>query len=130
MIRTSLYLRCSHIEQIRRGFSIPDQLARLCAETKAAGEQIVAEYIDQARSGTRVAQRSEYQRLLAATRRHEFDRVRLSRLIVVIVMTASAGSLKMNCAHLASRSSIVVSQKNRHRNIASLIAPCVGPLPN
>lgn len=77
MIRTTLYLRCSSIIQIQRGVSIPDQLARLRAEAKAAGEQIVAEFIDQARSGTSVARRREYQRLLAAARRHEFDRVRV-----------------------------------------------------
>jgi DNA invertase Pin-like site-specific DNA recombinase len=76
MKRTSLYLRCSSHDQIQHGFSIPDQLARLRSEARAAGERVVAEYIDQARSGTSAAKRVDYKNLLAAARRHEFDRVR------------------------------------------------------
>jgi site-specific DNA recombinase len=75
MKRTALYLRCSSPEQIKHGFSIPDQLARLRTEAHAAGEQVVAEFIDQARSGARTATRREYQNLLAAARRHAFERV-------------------------------------------------------
>ena len=48
-----------------RGFSIPDQLARLRAEVKTAGELVAGEFIDQARSGTNAARREEYQKLLA-----------------------------------------------------------------
>src|SRR5258706_16315222 len=77
MKRTTLYLRASSRDQIQHGFSIPDQLARLRAEASAAGERVVAEFIDQARSGASAAKRSEYQSLLAAARRHEFDRVRV-----------------------------------------------------
>ncbi|MFL5806101.1 MAG: recombinase family protein [Roseiflexaceae bacterium] len=62
---------------MQHGFSIPDQLARLRAEASAAGERVVAEFIDQARSGASAAKRSEYQSLLAGARRHEFDRVRV-----------------------------------------------------
>lgn len=75
--RTALYLRCSSVDQVKHGFSIPDQLARLRAEAKSAGEVIVAEFIDQARSGTSAARREEFQKLLTAARRHEFDRVRV-----------------------------------------------------
>src|SRR5215813_1848862 len=76
MKRTALYLRASSRDQIRHGFSIPDQLARLRAEARAAGERIVAEFIDQARSGTSAAKRIDYQNLLAAARRRDFERVR------------------------------------------------------
>ncbi|MBS1967177.1 MAG: recombinase family protein, partial [Chloroflexi bacterium SZAS-1] len=76
-MRTALYLRCSSVDQVKRGFSIPDQLARLRAEAKSVGEVIVAEFIDQARSGTSAARREEFQKLLTAARRHEFDRVRV-----------------------------------------------------
>jgi DNA invertase Pin-like site-specific DNA recombinase len=75
--RTALYIRCSSLDQVKRGFSIPDQLARLRAEAKNAGELVVAEFIDQARSGTSAARREEFQKLLTAARRHEFDRVRV-----------------------------------------------------
>jgi DNA invertase Pin-like site-specific DNA recombinase len=77
MVRSVLYLRCSSLDQVRKGFSIPDQLTRLRAEAKSAGEQVVGEYIDQARSGTSAARRKEYQRLLAAARQGAFDRVRV-----------------------------------------------------
>jgi site-specific DNA recombinase len=77
MIRTALYLRCSSVDQLKHGFSIPDQLARLRGEVRSAGEMIVGEYIDQARSGTSAAKRREYQRLLADARQHKFDRVRV-----------------------------------------------------
>ena len=77
MKRTVLYLRASSRDQIQHGFSIPDQLARLRSEARAANERIVAEFIDQARSGTSTAKRSDYQNLLAAARRREFDRVRV-----------------------------------------------------
>ncbi len=76
MKRTSLYLRCSSNDQVQHGFSIPDQLMRLRSEARAAGERVVAEDIDQARSGTSATKRVDYQNLLAAARRHEFDRVR------------------------------------------------------
>ena len=75
--RTALYIRCSSLDQVKRGFSIPDQLARLRAEAKSAGELVVAEYIDQARSGASAAKREEFQKLLAAARRREFDRLRV-----------------------------------------------------
>ncbi|WP_172451102.1 recombinase family protein, partial [Candidatus Chloroploca asiatica] len=75
--RTALYLRCSSVDQVKHGVSIPDQLARLRAEAKSAGEVIVAEFIDQARSGTSAARREEFQKLLTAARRREFDRVRV-----------------------------------------------------
>jgi DNA invertase Pin-like site-specific DNA recombinase len=75
--RTALYIRCSSLDQVKRGVSIPDQLARLRAEAKLAGEQVVAEFIDQARSGSSAAKREEFQKLLAAARRREFDRVRV-----------------------------------------------------
>lgn len=75
--RTALYIRCSSIDQIKHGFSIPDQLARLRAETQKAGETVAAEFIDQARSGTSAAKRKDYQKLLAAARRGEFNRVRV-----------------------------------------------------
>ena len=77
MKRTALYLRCSSRDQIQHGFSIPDQLARLRAEAHAADERVVAEFIDQARSGTSAANRTDYQHLLAAARRHEFERIRV-----------------------------------------------------
>ncbi|MEN9937561.1 MAG: hypothetical protein RLZZ387_4140, partial [Chloroflexota bacterium] len=77
MRRTALYIRCSSLDQLQRGFSIPDQLARLRTDAKHAGETVVGEYIDQARSGTSAAKRREYQKLLAAARRREFDRVRV-----------------------------------------------------
>ena len=76
-LRTALYIRCSSYDQVKHGVSIPDQLARLRAETQKTGEQIVGEFIDQARSGTSAAKRKEYQQLLAAARRGEFDRVRV-----------------------------------------------------
>lgn len=76
MKRTALYLRCSSSDQVQHGFSIPDQLTRLRTEARQAGERVVAEYIDQARSGTSAAKRVDYQNLLSAARRHEFDRVR------------------------------------------------------
>src|SRR5215216_6557683 len=76
MKRTALYLRASSRDQIQHGFSIPDQLTRLRGEALTAGERVVAEFIDQARSGTSAAKRLDYQNLLAAARRHEFDRVR------------------------------------------------------
>ncbi len=76
MKRTVLYLRCSSHDQVQHGFSIPDQLARLRTDARQAGERVVAEYIDQARSGTSAAKRVDYQNLLAAARRHEFERVR------------------------------------------------------
>ena len=76
MKRTSLYLRCSSNDQVQHGFSIPDQLMRLRSEARQAGERVVAEYIDQARSGTSAAKRVDYQNLLAAARHREFDRVR------------------------------------------------------
>ena len=76
MKRTALYLRCSSHDQIQHGFSIPDQLSRLRSEALTAGERVVAEFIDQARSGTSATKRLDYQNLLAAARRHEFDRVR------------------------------------------------------
>ena len=60
MKRTALYLRASSRDQIKYGFSIPDQLARLRGDARAAGEIIVAELIDQARSGASVAKRGEY----------------------------------------------------------------------
>jgi DNA invertase Pin-like site-specific DNA recombinase len=59
------------------GTSLKDQLVRLREETRAAGEQIVAEYIDQARSGATAARRKEYQRLLADAQAKRFDRVRV-----------------------------------------------------
>lgn len=74
--RTALYIRCSSLDQVKRGFSIPDQLARLRAEAKNAGEVVVAEFIDQARSGASAAKREEFQKLVAAAGRHSFDRVR------------------------------------------------------
>jgi DNA invertase Pin-like site-specific DNA recombinase len=74
--RTALYIRASSRDQIQHGFSIPDQLARLRAEAKAAGETVVAEYIDQARSGTSAAKRQEYQELLTGARARLFNRVR------------------------------------------------------
>jgi DNA invertase Pin-like site-specific DNA recombinase len=77
MKRTALYIRCSSLDQLQRGFSIPDQLARLRAEARQAGETVVGEFIDQARSGTNAAKRREYQKLLAAARRREFERVRV-----------------------------------------------------
>jgi DNA invertase Pin-like site-specific DNA recombinase len=77
MIRTALYLRCSSLDQLQRGFSIPDQLARLRGETRTAGESIAGEYIDQAQSGKSAAKRREYQRLLADARLGKFDRVRV-----------------------------------------------------
>ena len=39
--RTALYIRCSSLDQVKRGFSIPDQLARLRAEAKGGGELVV-----------------------------------------------------------------------------------------
>ncbi|GAB4444914.1 MAG: hypothetical protein OHK0015_46740 [Chloroflexi bacterium OHK40] len=75
--RTALYIRCSSLDQVRRGFSIPDQLARLRAEARSASELVVAEFIDQARSGASATKREEFQKLLAAARRREFDRVRV-----------------------------------------------------
>jgi DNA invertase Pin-like site-specific DNA recombinase len=75
--RTALYIRCSSLDQVKRGFSIPDQLARLRAEAKNAGEVVVAEFIDQARSGASAAKREEFQKLLAAASRREFDRLRV-----------------------------------------------------
>jgi DNA invertase Pin-like site-specific DNA recombinase len=76
--RTALYIRCSSIDQLKHGASsIPDQLERLRTEARNAGERIVAEFIDQARSGSSAAKREEFQQLLAAARRREFDRVRV-----------------------------------------------------
>ena len=63
-------------DQVQHGFSIPDQLMRLRAEASTAGERVVTEFIDQARSGTSAATRAEYQNLLAAARRRAFERVR------------------------------------------------------
>jgi DNA invertase Pin-like site-specific DNA recombinase len=77
MKRTALYLRASSRDQIQHGFSIPDQLTRLRSEARVASERVVAEFIDQARSGTSAAKRTDYQNLLAAARRHEFDRIRV-----------------------------------------------------
>lgn len=77
MIRTALYVRCSSIDQVRHGVSIPDQLARLRAEAQAAGETVAATFIDQARSGTSAAKRPAYHAMLAAARRGEFNRVRV-----------------------------------------------------
>ncbi|MEN9939106.1 MAG: hypothetical protein RLZZ387_5685, partial [Chloroflexota bacterium] len=74
--RTALYIRASSRDQVQHGFSIPDQLARLRHEAKTAGETIVAEFVDQARSGTSAAKRRDYQDLVAAARRREFNRVR------------------------------------------------------
>jgi DNA invertase Pin-like site-specific DNA recombinase len=76
MKRTALYLRASSRDQIQHGFSIPDQLTRLRSEALVASERVVAEFVDQARSGTSALKRADYQNLLAAARRHEFDRVR------------------------------------------------------
>lgn len=76
-MRTALYIRVSSRDQVQRGISIPDQLARLRAEAKSAGEVIVAEFIDQARSGASAAKREEFQKLLAAARRRGFDRLRV-----------------------------------------------------
>lgn len=73
----ALYIRCSSREQVRHGVSIPDQLARLRAEARAAGETIVGEYVDQARSGASAAGRAEYQRLLTDARAGRFRRVRV-----------------------------------------------------
>lgn len=69
--------RAVRSDQIQRGFSIPDQLARLRADARAAGEIVVAEFIDQARSGTSAAKRADYQALLTAARLQAFDRVRV-----------------------------------------------------
>src|SRR6266487_6297726 len=77
MKRTSLYLRCSSNDQVQHGFSIPDQLMRLRSDARAASERVVAEFIDQARSGMSAAKRTDYQNFLAAARRHEFDRLRV-----------------------------------------------------
>jgi len=74
--RTALYLRISYRPKAG-AISIPSQLARLRAEALAADEQVVAEFVDQVRSGTSAAKRPDYQRLLAGARRHEFDRVRV-----------------------------------------------------
>jgi site-specific DNA recombinase len=49
---------------------------RLRAEATTAGERVVAEFIDQARSGVSTAKREEYQHLLAAARHRTFERVR------------------------------------------------------
>jgi len=76
-MRTALYIRVSSRDQVQRGISIPDQVARLRADAKAAGETVVAEFIDQARSGASAAKRPAYQQLLAAARRGEFQRVRV-----------------------------------------------------
>jgi site-specific DNA recombinase len=76
MKRTALYLRCSSHDQIKHGFSIPDQLTRLRAEANASGEVIVAELIDQARSGASALKRVEYQQLLKLARERAIDRVR------------------------------------------------------
>ncbi len=62
--RTALYIRCSRLDQVKRGVSIPDQLACLRAEAKLAGEQVVAEFLDQARSGSSAAKREEFRNLL------------------------------------------------------------------
>jgi DNA invertase Pin-like site-specific DNA recombinase len=59
-MRTALYIRVSSRDQVQRGISIPDQVARLRADAKAAGETIVAEFIDQARSGASAAKRPAY----------------------------------------------------------------------
>lgn len=75
--RTALYIRCSSLDQIKRGFGIPDQPAPLQAEAKNSEELVVAEFIDQARSGASAAKREEVQKLLAAARQREFDRVRV-----------------------------------------------------
>jgi DNA invertase Pin-like site-specific DNA recombinase len=75
-MRTALYIRFSSQRQIH-GTSLKDQLARLRTETLACGEKIVAEYIDQARSGATAARRKEYQRLLADAQAKKFDRVRV-----------------------------------------------------
>ena len=75
--RTALLVRVSSIDQVRKGFGIPDQLARLRSEADAAGETVVDEYIDQARSGTSIQKRSEYQRFLQDARKRRFDRVRV-----------------------------------------------------
>jgi DNA invertase Pin-like site-specific DNA recombinase len=76
-MRTALYIRVSSRDQVQRGISIPDQVARLRADANAAGETVVAEFIDQARSGASAAKRPAFQQLLAAARRGEFQRVRV-----------------------------------------------------
>jgi DNA invertase Pin-like site-specific DNA recombinase len=76
MAQTAHYLRYSSEDQIR-GISLQTQLARLKSESAVAGEVVVATYIDQARSGTKAANRPEYQAMLAAARRHEFTRIRI-----------------------------------------------------
>jgi DNA invertase Pin-like site-specific DNA recombinase len=76
MVRTALYLRVSSRAQVEHGISLTDQLARLRAEARSAGETIVAEYVDQARSGASVTKRAEYQQLLVGARARTFDRVR------------------------------------------------------
>jgi DNA invertase Pin-like site-specific DNA recombinase len=56
--------------------SIPNQLARLRAEALAAGEHVVATFVDQARSGASAARRPDYQRMKALALRGEIDRIR------------------------------------------------------
>jgi DNA invertase Pin-like site-specific DNA recombinase len=73
MIPTGLYIRFSGR---RHGISIPDQLARLRAEAHTAGEMIVAEYIDQARTGNNT-RRKEYQRMLTDAKAGLFHRIRV-----------------------------------------------------
>ncbi len=74
-LRTILYIRVSS-ERQKTGASIPNQLAHLRAEAKAAGELIVEELIDQARSGTDAKKRPAYQRLLKLARTGMVDRIR------------------------------------------------------
>ena len=76
MIPTGLYIRFSGR---RHGLSIPDQLTRLRAEAHAASELIVAEYVDQARTGNNT-RRKEYQRMLGDAKAGVLRRIRVERV--------------------------------------------------
>jgi DNA invertase Pin-like site-specific DNA recombinase len=113
-VRTALYLRVSSREQAKEGISIPDQLERLRAEARAAGETVVAVFVDQARSGTKAINRPEYQSLLRAARQHDFDRVRVesvdrsskrlstaSSIVVFAVLLPSSSLTRRASAHIS-----------------------------
>jgi DNA invertase Pin-like site-specific DNA recombinase len=73
MMTTGLYICFSGR---RHGISIPNQRAQLRIEAHATGELIVAEYVDQARTGT-TTQRTEDQRMVAHAKVGVFRRIRV-----------------------------------------------------
>lgn len=128
--RTALYTRYSSPNTASRGgVSTADQLKRLRAAAQEAGERIVAELEDQARTGTEMSRREAYQELLRLAEAGAIDRVRIETVdranrneLDRRLMERDLARHNVDIVYLGERADLSEYDRNLQRGIKGVLA--------